>query len=130
MRVYLALGVVSASYQYDNYYQPQEVVRKSSSCPSQCPDSCKNIYELDCPYGVTKLLDECFCECAVCASQVGQKCDVMHPCDSLKNLYCDSESGTCENLPGRDCHVGLSIYTSGETFQPTCRVSFFFLIIE
>ena len=60
---------------------------------------------VQCKNGVSKVMDGCGC-CLVCARQQGDSCDKIHPCDALKQLFCDTivssqngliiESGICK----------------------------------
>ena len=105
-------------------------IRKQHSgldCPhlENCPKRCDNdVYSTKkCPYGDSLVWDQCGCECRTCARQVGESCSGMHPCDDVKDLYCDETSKKCKNLPGRPCMISGIQYESGDQFKPNCNLN-------
>lgn len=94
MRLYAIVHAVAA-------YGSSFSSRHSSHCPSKgrcnakfCgneatswEDSKISVEFPDCPPGVAHLWDDCNC-CQKCAKQIGDKCDVLNPCDHTKGLAC------------------------------------------
>merc|ERR1712130_404020 len=125
---FLLLGAVSAGQTpFQDLY--------GATCPPlhQCPQICKgpgsvsrqesNSQIPECPPGVGMIWDECKC-CRKCASQKGQICDIMNPCDYTKGLSCQEINkkgeGICLPKPGgKTCFVNGHEYGNGEEFQPS-----------
>lgn len=100
-------------------------VATTQCCPSTCPSQCPSTPPT-CAPGVRAVLDGCSC-CLVCASQRGESCSEMQPCDQSSGLYCDrsadpsNQTGICMVLEGDNCVFDGVIYRSGEKFQPNCQ---------
>lgn len=125
---FLLLGAVSAGQTpFQDLY--------GATCPPlhQCPQICKgpgsvsrqesNSQIPECPPGVGMIWDECKC-CRKCASQKGQICDIMNPCDYTKGISCQEINkkgeGICLPKPGgKTCFVNGHEYGNGEEFQPS-----------
>lgn len=61
----------------------------TSAWSQMCPRRCHCPSEIPtCAPGVPLVLDDCAC-CLVCASQKGQVCSELNPCDTRKGLQCD-----------------------------------------
>ncbi|XP_037836525.1 CCN family member 3 isoform X2 [Kryptolebias marmoratus] len=95
----------------------------SQMCPRRC--QCPQDIPV-CPPGVPVVLDDCAC-CLVCASQTGQVCSEMNPCDVRKGLQCDysvnvhRRTGVCVFSVGNVCVLDGSVYQNGQIFFPSCK---------
>uniref|UniRef100_A0A3Q3B8E3 CCN family member 3 n=1 Tax=Kryptolebias marmoratus TaxID=37003 RepID=A0A3Q3B8E3_KRYMA len=94
---------------------------------SMCPRRCQCPQDIPvCPPGVPVVLDDCAC-CLVCASQTGQVCSEMNPCDVRKGLQCDysvnvhRRTGVCVFSVGNVCVLDGSVYQNGQIFFPSCK---------